>query len=180
MTGQRQTEPVCYGCGKPGHIQANCPDKKAKLHTAAACVQKEDMGTTDNVTPTDNLQGVEHPPEDKDIERDYLPLDEEEHSDETARDDEYPLSQYKWDNEDNDTGSSFRVNALSTPDMGYCVRKSHMVTHDKQVITITCGPDHNSSNVIHLQAVSCIITASILHFKVHTTYCIRLSTATGA
>ena len=28
--------------------------------------------------------------------------------------------------------------------------------------------------------VSCIITASILHFKEHTTYCLRLSTATGA
>ena len=28
-------------------------------------------------------------------------------------------------------------------------------------------------------AVSCIITASILHFKEHTTYCLRLSTATG-
>ena len=28
--------------------------------------------------------------------------------------------------------------------------------------------------------VSCIITVSILHFKVHTTYCLRLSMATGA
>ena len=29
-------------------------------------------------------------------------------------------------------------------------------------------------------ALSCIITASILHFKEHTTHCLRLSTATGA
>ena len=29
-------------------------------------------------------------------------------------------------------------------------------------------------------ALSRIITASILHFKEHTTYCLRLSTATGA
>ena len=36
--------------------------------------------------------------------------------------------------------------------MGYCVRKSHIVTHDKQVITTTCGPDHKSHTDICLQA----------------------------
>ena len=35
-------------------------------------------------------------------------------------------------------------------------------------------------NICPLTALSRIITASILHFKEHTTYCLRLSTATGA
>ena len=66
--------------------------------------------------------------------------------------DEYPPSQYNWDDEDDDAGSSFRANALSTPVMGYCVRKSHIVTWDKQVITTICGPDHKSHTDICLQA----------------------------
>ena len=37
------------------------------------------------------------------------------------------------------------------------------------------------NTILQLHApLSCIITASILHFKEHTTYCLRLSTATGA
>ena len=36
---------------------------------------------------------------------------------------EHLLSQYYWHDKDNDTGSSFRANALSTPEMEYCVRK---------------------------------------------------------
>ena len=112
-------EPVCYGCGKPGHIQANCPpNNKAKPCTAATCVQKEDTGTTDHVTPVDELQGEEQSSKDKNIERYYLPLNEDKHPDKTIRDDEHPPSQYNWDNDDNDAGSSFRANALSTPDMG--------------------------------------------------------------
>ena len=69
----------------------------------------------------------------------------------TPGEDEHPPSQFYWDDRDDDTGSLFRVNALSTPEMGYCVRKSHAVMHDKQVITTTCGPDHKSCNDICLQ-----------------------------
>ena len=70
MTGQRQTEHVCFGCGKVGHIQINCPYKKAKPRAAAAArIQKEvDMGMTGNVTPTDDAQEGETPPEDEDAE----------------------------------------------------------------------------------------------------------------
>ena len=71
------------------------------------CVEKEDMGTTDNVAPTDNVQGEEQPPEDEDIEQDYHLLDEEMHPQDTPGDDEYPPSQYHWDDEDDDTGSLF-------------------------------------------------------------------------
>ena len=69
-TGQKQTEHVCFGCGKVGHIQANCPFKKAKSCAAAAvCIQKEvDTGTTGNVAPTDDAQEGETPPEDEDAE----------------------------------------------------------------------------------------------------------------
>ena len=82
----------------------------------------------------------------------YFSLGEEDHPQVTPGEDEYPLSQYNWDDEDDDTGSAFRVNALSTPDMGYCIRKIHMVTCDKQVITMTCGPNHKLPNNICLQA----------------------------
>ena len=63
-------EHVCFGCGKVGHIQINCPYKKAKPHAAAAaCIQKEvDMGMTGNVTPADDAQEGETPPEDEDAE----------------------------------------------------------------------------------------------------------------
>ena len=56
MTGQKQREHVGFGCGKVGHIQANCPDKNAKPQAAAAVhIQKEvDMGTTVDITPTDD------------------------------------------------------------------------------------------------------------------------------
>ena len=69
-TGQRQMEHVCFGCGKVGHIQINCPYKKAKPCAAAAArIQKEaDTGTTGNVTPTDDAQEGETPPEDEDAE----------------------------------------------------------------------------------------------------------------
>ena len=72
----------------------NCPtNNKAKPCAAAACVQKEDMGTTDHVIPVDKLQGEEHSPEDENIKRDYLLLDEDKHPNETIRD-EHPPSQY--------------------------------------------------------------------------------------
>ena len=61
------------------------------------------------------------------------------------------MSQYNWDDEDDDAGSLFWANALSTPAMRYCVRKSHTVTCDKQVITTTCGPNHKSFADIRLQ-----------------------------
>ena len=63
-TGQRQIEHVCFGCGKVGHIQINCPYKKAKPHAAAAVrIQKEvDTGMTGNVAPMDDTQEGETPP----------------------------------------------------------------------------------------------------------------------
>ena len=70
MTGQKQMEHVCFGCGKIGHIQINCPHRKAKSHAAAAAhIQKEaDTGTTGNVAPADDTQEGETPPEDEDAE----------------------------------------------------------------------------------------------------------------
>ena len=63
-------EHVCFGCGKVGHIQANCPDKKAKSHTeAAAHIQKEvDTGKKGDVAPVEDTQEGETPPEDEDTE----------------------------------------------------------------------------------------------------------------
>ena len=107
-------------------------------------IQKEaDTGTTGNVTPADDTQEGETPPEDEDAEWEYYLLSEEDLPQVTPGEDEPPSSQYNWDDEDDDAGSSFQANALSTPAMGYCVRKSHMVTCDKQVITMTCGPDQS-------------------------------------
>ena len=70
MTGQKQMEHVCFGCGKPGHIQINCPQKKAKSWaTAAARIQKEaDTGMTGNIAPADEAQEGETPPEDDNTE----------------------------------------------------------------------------------------------------------------
>ena len=79
-------------------------------------------------------------------------LGEEDLPQVTPGEDGYLPSQYNWDNEDDDAGSSFQANALSTPEMGYSIRKSHVVMCDKQGITMTCGPDHKSHNDIHLQA----------------------------
>ena len=139
-------EHVCFGCGKAGHIQINCPQKKAKSRAAAAArIQKEaDTGTTGNIAPTDEAQEGETPPEDDNAEREYYSLGEEDLPQVTPGEDEFPPSQYNWDDEDNDAGSSFRANALSTPAMGYCIRKSHIVTRDKKVITMTCSPDRKS------------------------------------
>ena len=135
-TGHKQMEHVCFGCGKASHIQINCPQKKAKSCAAAAArIQKEaDTGTTGNVAPADEAQEGETPPEDDDAKREYYSLGEEDLPQVTPGEDEFPPSQYNWDNEDDDAGSSFQANALSTPAMGYCTRKSHVVTHDKQVI----------------------------------------------
>ena len=153
-TGQRQMEPICFVCGKTSYIQANCPDKKAKPCTAAAAhIQNEEhTGMRGNITPMDDTQEGETLPENEDTKREHLSLGEEDHPQVTPGDDEYPLSQYNWDDEDDDTGSLFMENALSTPDMGYCIRKSQAVMHDKHVIITTCCPDHKSSNNICLQA----------------------------
>ena len=108
------------------------------------------MGTTRNVAPTNDAQEGENPPEDEDAEQEYFSLNEEDLPQVTLEEDEYPPSQYNWDDKDNDAGSSFRANALSTPVMGYCVRKSHVVMCDKQDTTTTCGPDHKSHTDICL------------------------------
>ena len=141
-------EHICFGCGKAGHIQINCPYKKAKSHAAAAVhIQTEvDTGMTGNIAPTDDAQEGETPPEDEDAEQEYYSLGEEDLPQVTPGEDKHLSSQYNWDNEDDDAGSSFQANALSTPAMGYCVRKSHVVTCDKQVITTTCGPNHKSQS----------------------------------
>ena len=69
-TGQKQVEHVCFGCGKVGHIQINCPYKKAKPHTAAAAhiQQEENSGMTRDVAPTADAQEEKTPPEDEDAE----------------------------------------------------------------------------------------------------------------
>ena len=36
--GSRQTTPVCYRCGQPGHISSNCPQGQGKPCAAAARV----------------------------------------------------------------------------------------------------------------------------------------------
>ena len=122
-------EHICFGCGKAGHIQINCPFKKAKsCVAAAACIQKGvDTGTTGNVAPADNAQEGETPPEDEGAEKEYYSLGEEDLPQVPPGEDGFPPSQYNWDDEDDDTGSSFRENTLSIPAMGYCVRKSHVV-----------------------------------------------------
>jgi len=150
-TGQKWTGPVCFGCGKPGHIQANFPDNRARP-CAAAVHADNNAGTMDSVASTNEPQGEDHPPEDKDIERDYLLLDEEEHPSNDARDDEDPPSLYNWDDADDDDESLFWASALSTPEMGYCVRRGHAVTCDKQTKTMGCGPNHHPLNPICLQA----------------------------
>ena len=78
-TGQKQAEHVCFGCGKVGHIQINCPYKKAKPRTAAAaCIQQEEnSGTTRDVAPVDAQEG-ENPPEDEDAKQEYFLLSEED------------------------------------------------------------------------------------------------------
>ena len=80
MTGQKQAEHICFGCGKAGHIQINCPYKKAKSHAAAAVrIQKEaDTGMTRDIAPTDDAQEGETPPEDEDAERECFSLGEED------------------------------------------------------------------------------------------------------
>ena len=81
-----------FWCGKAGHIQINCPQKKAKSHTAAAAhIQKEaDMGMTGNVAPTDEAQEGETPPEDDDAKREYYSLSEEDLPQVTPGEDEFP------------------------------------------------------------------------------------------
>ena len=64
-------EHICFGCGKVGHIQINCPYKKAKSHAAAAAriqTKEVDTGMTGNVTPADDAQEGETLPEDEDAE----------------------------------------------------------------------------------------------------------------
>ena len=113
--------------------------------------KKRTQGQQAMSPPWMTLRRRRPPPEDEDAEREYLTLSKEDHPQVTPGDDEYPPSQYNWDDEDDDTGSSFRANALSIPDMGYCIRKCHTVMCDRQVITTTCGPNHKSSNDIRLR-----------------------------
>ena len=53
-----------------------------------------DTGTTGNVTPADDAQEGETPPEDEDAEQEYFLLGEEDLPQVTPGEDEYLLSQY--------------------------------------------------------------------------------------
>ena len=67
-------------------------------------------------------------------------------------------------------------------------RKGAKVTEVGIVMVVACGAqqwgcmgcDGGDTWGAMVEALSRIITASILHFKEHTTYCLRLLTATGA
>ena len=59
---------------------------------------------TGNVTPADDAQEGETPPEDEDAEREYFLLGEEDLPQVTPGEDEYPPSQYNWDDKEDDAG----------------------------------------------------------------------------
>ena len=68
---------------------------------------------------------------------------------------------------------------------GWHIGKSHW--HDKKFKGAISGPKHcfpfvtrGNVDIVVSGTLSRIVIASILHFKVHTTYCIRLSTSTSA
>ena len=54
---------------------------------------------------------------------------------------------------------------------------AHALHAPQCTLAVPAPPQHIPT---HDDVLSRIITASILHFKEHTTYCLRLSTATGA
>ena len=76
-TGQKWIEPVGFGCGKIGHIQENCLDKRQshalqQQHIYTHIQIEADTWRTGNVVPTDDTQEGETPPEDEDTKREYI------------------------------------------------------------------------------------------------------------
>ena len=134
---------------------------------------------TCDIASADDTQEGENPPEDEDTEQEYFSLSEEDLPHVTPGEDEFLPSQYNWDDEDDDAGSSFRVNALSTPVMGYYIRKSHVVMCDKQVIITTCGPSHKlQSHAITCNKQDTTMTSRPDH-KSHTDICLQVGVTTG-
>jgi len=43
-TAPKQTQAVCYGCGKPGHIRPECPLHRGKPHATAAHMEEVEEG----------------------------------------------------------------------------------------------------------------------------------------
>ena len=84
-------------------------------------------------------------------ERGHSPPDEDECLNGLDEDTPNQTSHYEWDEELNEgEAPSFRANALSTPEWGYCERKCHAVTHD--VSNAARGSDHEHSRPICLMA----------------------------
>src|SRR6266481_6897738 len=139
--------PVCYECKQPGHICPDCPNLQGKQCVNAARV--EEMKWGDEVDHHPEVTQEDEPPAEN--EWGHSPHDEEEHLNGLDEDAPNQTSHYEWDEELNKGETpSFRANALSTPEWGYCKRKHHAVMHN--VSNTARGPDHECSKPIHLTA----------------------------
>ena len=104
--GNRQTAPVCYRCGQPGHISSNCPQGQGKPRTAA--VRVADEGEEDDL-PEDHPEEevlLEVPQEEGD-EQGEPPLEGLDYPDDAVEGFESEQPHYQWDELNNEEAPLF-------------------------------------------------------------------------
>ena len=116
--GHKQKEPICYGCGEPGHLSPDCPKSKGKARAAAARVDEMEEGQHDERGSQAPHQ-EDHDPLDE-IKGEEIPLDGNKPTGTRPGGWAEEESHYEWD--ENDSIVSLRANALSTPEERYWER----------------------------------------------------------
>ena len=111
--GNKQTTPVCYQCGQPGHISSNCPQRQGKPCAAAA--RMADEGEEDDPPEDDPEEEVplEVPQEEGDKQGES-PLEDLDYPDDAIEGFRSKQPHHQWDELNDEETPLFRANALRT------------------------------------------------------------------
>jgi len=140
-TAPKQTQVVCYGCGKPGHIRPECPLHRGKPCAAAACMEEVEEGNPSKDYP--EVEGQEGDPPVMQVEQEDDLLENNPYLDDLVEGEGVQDIPYEWDDEldvlAHEEAPSVKMGAIRISNWRCGGEGSDAVTHHKDFNSDSCA-----------------------------------------